>query len=482
MTAVETPQSVCRFGIARCDITPPVGIYHRMFGAAAHDRATGVHRPLTATALVLGPTAGGAEQVILAVDHCVLWAREQAAVEEAVCREAGVAPADLTLTYSHTHAAGLMGLERTGLPGGDLIPPYLEELTRRLTGLVGEARRSSGPATLAYAVGRCPMAANRDFWDAAAGEWVCGFNPSGPGDDTVVVARVTDGGGRTVATVVNYACHPTTLGWQNTLLSPDFPGSMREVVERETGAPCVFLQGASGDLGPRDGFVGDVAVADRNGRQLGHAALAALESLPPPGTRFRYAGPVVSGTKLGRWEHVALSPAQLEEKGRWSRRRWAVGLDYRSEIIPAAKARAEQARWEAEEEAARRAGDEARAQTCRALAEVMRRWVVRTAALPPGDEYPFAVTAWRAGDALWVAVEAEPYSAFQRGLREAFPGTPVVVITLAGGCRATYLPARDSYGTGVYQETIALLAPGSLERLTDAVRSQLAAWSGPLDS
>src|SRR5437763_5165372 len=107
MTAVETPQSRCRLGIARCDITPPVGIYHRMWGAAAHDRATGVHRPLTATALVFSPTASDAEQVVLALDHCVLWAREQATLEEAVCRGAGVAPADLVVTYSHTHAAGL---------------------------------------------------------------------------------------------------------------------------------------------------------------------------------------------------------------------------------------------------------------------------------------------------------------------------------------------------------------------------------------
>ena len=49
--------------------------------------------------------------------------------------------------------------------------------------------------------------------------------------------------------MVNYACHPTTLAWENTLISPDFPGAMREVVERATAAPCVFLQGASGDLG-----------------------------------------------------------------------------------------------------------------------------------------------------------------------------------------------------------------------------------------
>ena len=80
MPHVETPQSDCRLGVARCDVTPPVGIYHRMWGAATHDRATGVHRPLTATALVFRahglPAGPETEQALVAVDHCLLWARE----------------------------------------------------------------------------------------------------------------------------------------------------------------------------------------------------------------------------------------------------------------------------------------------------------------------------------------------------------------------------------------------------------------------
>src|SRR6185369_13887791 len=120
-----------------------------------------------------------------------------------------------------------------------------------------------------------------------------------------------------LATIVNYACHPTTLAWENALISPDFPGAMREVVEGTTGVPCLFLQGASGDLGPREGFVGDPAVADRNGRQLGHVALAALEALPPPGTRFEYEGPVISGATLGAWRHVPLGAESLRRQARW---------------------------------------------------------------------------------------------------------------------------------------------------------------------
>ena len=107
--------------------------------------------------------------------------------------------------------------------------------------------------------------------------------------------------------IVNYACHPTTLAWDSRALSPDYVGAMRETVQTRYPAPCLFLQGASGDLGPRDGFVGDREVADRNGRWLGYAALTALESTLPPERELRYAGGVTSGTTIGVWEATELA-------------------------------------------------------------------------------------------------------------------------------------------------------------------------------
>jgi hypothetical protein len=477
MDVVDTPQGTCRLGLARADITPPAGIYHRTWGAARQDRATGIHRPLTATALVFRPADGGPdEQVLVAVDLCLLGAREMAALLKTVCARTGLAPEQVVVAFGHTHAAGLMGLDRVPLPGGDLIPAYLEALSESVAGAVAEARRSVRPVTITFGHGRCPLTAHRDYWDAAGGRFVCGFNPRGPVDDTVLVARITDGSGRTVGTVVNYACHPTTLAWQNSLLSPDYPGAMREVVEQATGAPCVFLQGASGDLGPREGYVGDPAVADRNGRQLGYAALAALEALPPPGTRFRYAGAVVSGATLGTWEHVPLDAGQLEASSRWRRRRWTVDLPYRPGLRTEEQTRAEQARWEAEEQAARAAGDEARERDCRALAERMTRWLARLPGLPPGPAFLLPVTLWRTGGALWLAVEGEHYQSLQTELRRRCAGVPLVVMTLANGARPTYLPPRDAYGQGIYQESIAVLAPGCLEQLTQDVGDAIAAW------
>ena len=83
-TRVDTPQSRCRVGFARADITPPVGIYHRMWGAALHDRATGVHRPLTATALWLEALDGSGRQLVLGLDHCLLDGAEFDRIRDAV--------------------------------------------------------------------------------------------------------------------------------------------------------------------------------------------------------------------------------------------------------------------------------------------------------------------------------------------------------------------------------------------------------------
>src|SRR5262249_14990123 len=88
MTRVETPQTRCRSAVRRADITPPVGIYHRRWGAALHDRATGVHRRLLATALWLGPLEGGLDQarLVLALDHCLFEASVLASIRTRVCR------------------------------------------------------------------------------------------------------------------------------------------------------------------------------------------------------------------------------------------------------------------------------------------------------------------------------------------------------------------------------------------------------------
>ncbi len=469
-TEDPTPQSRCRFALAWCDITPPADIYHRMWGAARHERATGVHRPLRATVTVFAPMEGSERQILLALDHCVMGATEHSNLVAQASEIGGVAKDEILVVFSHTHGAGLMGLDRANLPGGDLIPPYLQSLGEKAGALIRDAIASLKPAGIVYGRGRCSLATHRDFWDGK--QFVCGHNPGVPADDTVIVARVTDDEGNMLASIVNYACHPTTLAWENTLISPDYIGAMRELVERDTGAPCLFLQGASGELGPREGFVGDTAVADRNGRELGYAALSALTALPAAGTTFVYDGPVVSGATLGSWKHQSID---LAKKATWKLQRWQEPLRYRPGQPTIEQTQAELDQFKSDEATARSAGDETRAADLRALAERKTRLLHRLHQLPRGETYPLQVVLWHLGDAIWLGVQGESYSLLQTELRRRFPDKIIVVATIAADWGASYLPPRELYDTGIYQESIAVVAAGSLEQLIEAITSKISA-------
>ncbi|QDU98328.1 neutral/alkaline non-lysosomal ceramidase N-terminal domain-containing protein [Lignipirellula cremea] len=479
MTPIVGPQGQCRFGIAHGDITPPAGIYCRMWGAARHDQATGVHRPLRATAMFFLPEDSASaepERVLIALDHCLLVEAEMQLLRERLLAQADVHPDTLSVVFSHTHSAGWMSRDRAHLPGGDLIPPYLDELGGKLVALVNEARQSIQPASVDYGWGHCDLAAERDFWDAERQMFVCGFNPLAPADDTVLVARFTGENDQLLATMVNYACHPTTLAWQNTLISPDYPGAMREVIEQATSAPCVFLLGACGDLGPRDGFVGEVETADRNGRQLGYAALSTLEGLPPARTQFEYAGPVVSGATLGTWRHAPLSSQATTAAARFAVHRFHVSLPYQASLPTHEQTLASREEWETKERQALEVGDPDQAGDCRAMIERCNRMLSRLAVLPPGKNFEYPVVVWRIGDGFWVTVQGEPYNALQQKVRERFPGVPIVFCALAAGWVPFYLPSADRYGKGIYQESASVLAPGCLELATESIITHLAGY------
>src|SRR5688572_10574489 len=148
MKCIEFPQSYVRAGVARGDITPPVGIYHRMWGAATHDRATGVHRPLAATALWLAPPTGndGDSRLIVALDHCLLDRDEMQKIRSGAAEATGITADQVHVALSHTHGAGFMSRSRAELPGGELIGPYLDFVAEEVTLLAVEAKEHALPA------------------------------------------------------------------------------------------------------------------------------------------------------------------------------------------------------------------------------------------------------------------------------------------------------------------------------------------------
>lgn len=450
------PAASVRAGAARRDITPPVGIYARNWGAARHDVAEGVHRPLYATALAMQPVGGGEPLVLVSLDTG-WWQRpeDEWHIRGAVLDALRLDPARLMIACTHTHAGPSTCREDVDKPGGRLIAPYLDAMRDAVVAVAREAVAQAAPATITWATGRCSLAQRRDLPEPGGSRIVCGFVPDERAEDTVVVGRVTGADGRVRATIVNYACHATTLAWDNRLISPDYVGAMRESVEQRTGgAPCLFLQGAAGELAPREQYTGDVAIADANGRQLGYAVLAAIESMLPPRTALAYAGVVESGAPLAVWERRPVEPSTCVEARR-------VDVELPLKPLPS----------EAELER------EFAACADRTMAERLRRKlrVVRQVGSGPTCRMPLWL--WRVGDSVWLGQPNEAYSELQTRLRSRFASRALFVMNLVNGACGYLYPAalRDR---DVYQVWQSPFERDALTRLAEACEREVDALLG----
>ncbi len=302
-----------RIGVARGDITPPIGIYSRCWGAAKHDVATSIHRPLTISVLTLATLTDGSPLVFIDAD--LGWWKTPQAYERfssRLLKTLSLPPSNVIFALSHTHAGPPLMDADDSLPGSDLLRTWMEHLFQTTVQTVNDALATQGEATLEWNRGRCGLATVRDLPDpdSSKNRVVCGFNPAEKPDDTLLVGRVTDSSGRVRATLTNYACHPTTLAWDNTAISPDYIGAMRETVQLVTNAPALFLLGVCGELAPRYQYVGDPEIADGHGRQLAFATLATLQGMEPAGTQLTFSEVVESGAPLAVWKHQSTVPCR----------------------------------------------------------------------------------------------------------------------------------------------------------------------------
>lgn len=429
-------------GVARADITPPVGIYARNWGAAKHDTATTIHRSLTLTALTIAANADGEPLVLLDAD--LGWWKTPQTFQTFFARlleELELEPARLLFALSHTHAGPPLMEPDESLPGSGLLIEWMEQLFASCVQVVREALQTAFEGTLDWQTGRCGLATMRDFPEpnSDSGRIVCGFNPDGEADDTLLVGRITDSNSQLRATLTNYACHPTTLAWDNTSISPDYVGAMRDTMQQATKVPALFLLGACGELAPRFQYVGDTEVADRHGRQLAFAALATLENMEPPGTELAYVRAVESGAPLAVWQHTKRT----------------VSRDLKA-LVAEAELRLKD--WPSADEL------EQQREACkdRALEERLRRKRDIRRGIGDGATFNLPVYAWRIGDAIIVGCCGEAYSCLQQELRSRFPKNTIICMNLLNGSIG-YLPPADLYDVDVYPVWQTPFDRGSLE-------------------
>ena len=240
LCAQTVPEPQLRAGAARLTVTPDLKnlgpIY--MAGFGNNRVATGVHDDLYARCLAL--SVGDQAVVLCGVDSIGLFLDDVERIRAEVNKQ--LAPAgnvNVMVAATHDHEAvdtmGLWGPEQ-GRSG--INDAYMDLVVARVAQAAVEADRNAQPAVIK--VGSAHPSELDQFIDDS--------RPPEVLDAGVIALQVTTVGGKPIATLVNWANHPETLGSKNTRITADYPLFLCRELEREFAGVAVFLNGAVGGM------------------------------------------------------------------------------------------------------------------------------------------------------------------------------------------------------------------------------------------
>lgn len=268
-------------GASKVNVTPFLG--GPMAGYSARDRGSeSIHDELHAKALVLDDGKTG---VALITTDLIGIHRELAAhVRRLVEARVGLGPDRVWMTGSHTHFGPAVRADGTE---DDEAEPYdrsyADVLAAKLTTAVKLAHDRLRPARLgAGAIRAEGISYNRRLirHDGKV-EMSLTLPPPyeglkfGPVDPEVGLLKIEgDADGDTIATLVNFACHPVSSTDRMYEITADYPGYAMDLIESVEGGVCLFALGCAGNIVP-------IQRRGRSKRQvglsLGGCALNALQ-------------------------------------------------------------------------------------------------------------------------------------------------------------------------------------------------------------
>lgn len=264
-------EAALRAGAAALDVTPALGI--EINGGTAPVKATHVHDPLMARALVL--EAGPVRLALVVVDSCLIDRPVFDEAKRLIFQQTGLASNHVSISTTHTHSAGSV----TGAHLSEPDPIYRAWLPGRIADAVRCAANNLAPAQLAWGQGSVPQhvfcrrilvkpgvtytnllghTGDRVKMNWSSPEPAVDGEFSSPVDPEVWVLSVRHADGRPLALVANYSLHYVG-GVGPGHLSADYFGVFCERMTDLLGArhqdpPFVAMlsNGTSGDINNND--------------------------------------------------------------------------------------------------------------------------------------------------------------------------------------------------------------------------------------
>lgn len=437
-------------GVARADITPPVGIPQMNWGAQTHVQAEGIDPAgMVATALVVSD----GKQKFALVDVDALIPNPVADAARRASEATGIPVEHIRIGATHTHAGPFLTAEK-GPVGYDLtkfragFERYWDVVTEKVAGAIIEANSRLTPVHVGGAKGVGTININRRIRPSGGAPPAVGQNPEGLVDRDLIVARIDRSDGTPLAILVNFQCHGTVMAWENKMISPDWPGMTRKVVEAAfPGAMALFFQGAAGNQGPIEGFTGDLGVAHRLGRIVGHQAAALAMQTDTVKRAPQLEGFVESTAFIAKqpWRVTGPRDGTL----RFASEVISVpGREYTPAEIAKMRARVEEAAEKARQ--ARAGGNawetHAAEARLRRFEDLLKKWETAKGA-------PVQVRAQvlRIGEVAIVAMPGEPFAEIGQAVKKASPFPVTMFCGYSTGEGGDYMPVEEEYDWEGYE-------------------------------
>ncbi len=276
------PQQL-KIGLGQTVITPQHNV--QMYGFARSQVSTGVHDDLYAKSIAI-ENVDGTQAIMLVLSLCGITEEYIGILRGGIQEKTGVPENHILISCTHTHAGPLLGSSNFGPVGaGDKqYPPFFTE--RAIASCV-EAWNNRVPARIGFGTTEV-FELGRHRRKLLYG----GLHP----DPEVVIMKIEDANGKLMGVAYNYGCHPSTLDWQNTLFSEDWPYYTNEGLKQELGADIwtAYFQGAEGDI--NTGYESELSAVgvdmdirnywyiEKKGLQMSDAVIKALPGIATSGS------------------------------------------------------------------------------------------------------------------------------------------------------------------------------------------------------
>ena len=250
-----------KIGYAQDTITPFLDKPVFLAGFGNNRRATTIHDDLYARALAIQDDKN--TLVLVALDLIGFFRPDVLQVIEKVHHP----DVQIVIASTHTHH----GPDTMGLWGPDdktcgVDLEYMRNIKQKIVDVIHASLSRLEPAsakwTSTHVPGLVKNARNPDILD-----------------NELTLLQFTTEDGKALTTLFNFPCHPEVLWDQNPNITSDYVHYLREEVEKQTSAPCIFFSGALGGMMTPDVKDHSFEEAEFMGKKLADEGLKALSAV-----------------------------------------------------------------------------------------------------------------------------------------------------------------------------------------------------------